>query len=341
MAGLIPLDDKADRVDALIEPYAAPGVPGLSVLVIQQGEKTYERVVGLADVEAGTPATPATNYRLASFTKQFTAMTILMLVDESKLSLESTLTELLPDFPAYGGSITVRHLLTHTSGLIAYENVMPDSTTIPLKDRDVLALMMQQDSTYFPPGSSYRYSNTGYAILAMIVEKTAGLSFADFLKQRIFEPLGMDATVAYEQGISEVSNRAYGHAETDQGIARRDQSLTSSVLGDGGIYSSITDLYKWDQALYTDRLVSRPLLEEAMTGATDTHKAESRYGYGWFIESINGRRLIRHTGTTIGFSTAIERIPELELTVIVLSNRNGNDAHTLARRVLEIYLPEK
>src|SRR5262249_4599443 len=150
-------------------------------------------------------------------------------------------------------------------------------------DLDVLNLLKQQTSTYFPPGSEWRYSNTGYAHLALIVEKASGMRFADFLKKHIFEPLKMTGTVAFEEGISAVRNRAYGYTEHDGHFERTDQSTTSAVLGDGGIYSSVEDLYRWDQALYTTKLVRAATLQAAYTPAVLTGGAKTKYGFGWEI----------------------------------------------------------
>src|SRR6185503_3685881 len=169
--------------------YSAPGAPGASVIVIKDGKVLFKKAYGLANLEKKVAATTSTNYRLASVTKQFTAMAIMILAERQKLSYEDRLSDFFPGFPAYGKQITVRHLLNHTSGLLAYEDVMPDSTTVPLTDNDVLRLMEQQDHTNFPPGSEFRYSNSGYVLLGLIVEKASGISFPDFLRKNIFRPL--------------------------------------------------------------------------------------------------------------------------------------------------------
>src|SRR5438445_8042766 len=187
-------------------------------------------------------------------------MAVMILAERKKLSFDERLTDFFPEFPEYGRQITVRHLLSHNSGLIDYEDLIPKGTEIPVLDRDVLRLLMQQDKTYFPPGTKYKYSNSAYALLALMVEGRSGSTFAQFLKQNIFCALKMAHTLAYEQGLSVIPNRAYGYSPDGAGFKRTDQSLTSSVLGDGGIYSSVADLRKWDQALYTSKLVSPKML---------------------------------------------------------------------------------
>jgi len=334
------LSNKSQNVDALFQEYDRPDSPGASVMVIKDGKILYKKAYGLANLEDKIACTTQTNYRLASVTKQFTAMAIMMLAERQKLSFESKLTDFFPNFPAYGKQITVRHLLNHTSGLIDYEDLIPPETVVPLKDQQVLDLLQQQDSTYFPPGSQFRYSNSGYALLALIVETTSGSSFATFLEKNIFKPLKMKNTVAYEKGISVVHQRAYGYRQQANGFERSDQSLTSSVLGDGGIYSSIEDLYKWDQALYTDKMVNSKTLQQAFTPGVLMNDEGEGYGFGWFIGTYRGLKTVWHYGSTIGFRTAIERFPDQRFTVIVLVNRNEADAHEIARKIVDIYLIE-
>jgi CubicO group peptidase (beta-lactamase class C family) len=326
------------KVDALFEEYNGPGQAGASVLIVRNGRALFKKAYGSANIEDKIAATTRTNYRLASVTKQFTAMSILILVQRNKLSLDDRLTRFFPTFPDYGNRITVKHLLNHTSGLIAYEDLIQPGTTVPLRDEDVLNLLIKQDSTYFEPGTRFRYSNSGYAILALIVEKVTRTSFAAFLKRNIFDLLSMRNTVAYEDGISIVRNRSFGYTRRATGFERTDQSLTSSVLGDGGIYSSVEDLFKWDRALYSERLVKAELLNQAFNPSVATQDSDRSYGFGWFIRTYRGLKILEHSGETIGFRNYIGRVPEKRFTVIVLMNRNGANPTDLARKIIDIYL---
>jgi CubicO group peptidase (beta-lactamase class C family) len=326
------------KVDALFQDFSQAGSPGASVMVIKGGKVVLAKSYGLANVEERIPCGTNTNFRLASVTKQFTAMAVMMLAERKKLSLDDRLTDFLPEFPAYGGRITLRHLLTHTSGLIDYEDVIPKGTEIPVLDRDVLRLLMLQDRTYFPPGTKYRYSNSAYALLALIVEARSGNTFARFLKDNLFRPLKMSNTLAYEPGLSVVTNRAYGYSPDAGGFKRTDQSLTSSVLGDGGIYSSVADLCRWDQALYTDKLVSRKMLKLAFTPGPATEHPDTGYGFGWFIGQYRGLREVWHSGNSVGFTTRIARFPERRFTVIILANRNEAKLAELPHRIADWYL---
>jgi CubicO group peptidase (beta-lactamase class C family) len=315
-------DTLTPKLDALFQDFNQPRSPGASVMVIRDGKIALAKGYGLANVDEKTPCGPDTNFRLASVTKQFTAMSVLILADRKQLSLDESLPAFFPEFPAYGRPVTVRHLLTHTSGLLDYEDLIPKGTEIPVLDRDVLRLLLQQDKTCFPPGTKYRYSNSAYSLLALIVEARSANTFSRFLQENLFRPLKMKHTLAYEQGLSVVPNRAYGYSPEAGGFKRTDQSLTSSVLGDGGIYSSVTDLYQWDQALYTDKLVSRKLLKLAFTPGPATDHPDTGYGFGWFIGQYRGLREIWHSGNSIGFTTRIARFPDKKFTVIILTNRN-------------------
>jgi CubicO group peptidase (beta-lactamase class C family) len=274
------------------------------VLVVRDGRAVVRHAYGFANLEERVRATPATNYRLASITKQFTAAAILAL----KVDL---------DRPVFG-AITIRHLLTHTSGLLDYEDLIPEGTTEQLHDADVLRLLESQKQRYFEPGTDYRYSNSGYALLALIVERESGMEFGAFLREVIFKPLGMDNT-----GVKDIANRAYGYT----GMQRTDQSLTSAVLGDGGVYSSIDDLQKWDAALYDDRFA------EMFVPRTKTDDPNTQYGYGWRITGDS----VWHSGESIGFRNVIVRYPKRRLTVVILTNRNDPEPYPMALQIAESF----
>jgi len=232
-------------------------------------------------------------------------------------------------------------LLNHTSGLIDYEDLIPDTVTVQVLDRDVLAMMKQQDSTYFTPGAQHRYSNTGYALLAMIVEKVSRQSFSQFLHDNIFAPLGMTNTVAYEKGISTVAQRAVGYRVEEGRAVFSDQSVTSAVLGDGGIYTSLTDLFKWDQALSTAKLVKAETLRQAFTPALLNDGTPTDYGFGWRIDEYQGHPRWHHTGSTCGFRNVIQRYPHDQFTVIILTNRAEPEVAPLAEKLTDWFLLDK
>jgi len=358
--------DRRPGTSAIFEKLAADDQPGLAVLVRKDGAIVFERGYGARDLRTRARVDATTNFRLASVTKQFTAMAIMLLVRQGKLRYDDRLTDLLPEFPAYGKAITLRHLLNHTSGLPDYEDLMeaaqrgkPPIWTEEhqIRDQEVLALLGQQTQGRFLPGTSWSYSNSGYVVLGWIVSRVSGSAFGDFLRARIFAPLHMDRTLAYEKGRNRVSNRAFGHTKDADRFRETDQSSTSATLGDGGVYSNLEDLAKWDDALQARRLLGDAEMEPAMTPARLVDGLEPRwpaepsadnlhpgqpvsYGFGWFLDPYQGRPRSWHFGETIGFRTVIERFPADRLTVVILCNRTDLDPQELASKVAAQYLTE-
>ncbi|WP_235577916.1 serine hydrolase domain-containing protein [Pseudoxanthomonas sp. Root630] len=320
-------------IDAWMRDYGGDA-PGASVLVLENGKPAFERSYGMAERETGRHATPATQYRLASISKQFTAACVLLLMEDGVLTLDDPVRRWLPTLPASADAVTLRHLLSHTSGLIDYEDLIPDGQTGQVHDADVLRLLAREDRLYFASGSGYRYSNSGYALLALVVERASGKRFAEFLHARVFSPLGMTQTLAREDDGPAVASRAYGYSLVDGQWRRTDQSTTSAVLGDGGIYSSLTDLARWDAAWYDERLLSaasRALAVRPATATTETDVAH--YGFGWRLQG----RMRWHSGESIGFRNVLLRFPDRHLTVVVLTNRDGPEPYPLARRIAALW----
>jgi CubicO group peptidase (beta-lactamase class C family) len=329
-AGCVP--ESGQSVDQLFADYDSEGMPGASVMVIKDGEPVLTKSYGLASVEQGVPVRPATNFRLASVTKQFTATAILMLVEEGRLNLDDSIRRYFPGFPEFAEAITIRHLLQHTSGIEDYEPLYGNPFPEQILDRGVVEIIGDTEATYFPPGSQYRYSNSAYAILAVLVEDLSGLSFPEFLDARIFAPVGMNNTVAYRKGETSVPNRSYGYTVNGRLVEDADQSAWSAVLGDGGIYSSVEDLARWDAALYDNSLLSPETWAAAWTPGLEN------YGFGWRIDEYRGKRRQHHSGSTSGFRNFMQRFPDERLTVIVLTNRAEPDVASLAERVADLYL---
>ena len=300
---------------------ALPEHIGAAVLVIDKGEVIFREAFGLADVENNTPVSPQTNFRIASVTKQFTATAIMLLVDRDRVSLDDTLDQYFPGFPDYGQRITVRHLLNHTSGLPDYEDLIPEDTTLQVYDRDALKIMLDTDRPLFEPGSRYKYSNTGYALLTLIVEQTAEQPFQDFVRDRIFKPCRMERSVVFVHGLNEVPHRAFGHTKKDGAWVRDDQSVTSAVLGDGGVYSSIDDLARWVRALHAERLLTSKSYK-AMYTPPKIDDGNTVYGFGWRIDTYKGETRYHHTGSTRGFTLCLQRFPDRNAAVIVLINNS-------------------
>ena len=326
----------AQVIDGLFAQYNRPSVPGAAVAVIHHGRLAFIRTYGLADLETKTPVSERTNFRLASLTKPFSAMAVMLLVRDGRLRLDTRVADIVRDFPAYGREIRIRHLLTHTSGLRAYEDFLPKSPTRHLSDHDVIKLLRRTDRLLFRPGSAFRYGDSAYAVLAIVVQTVSGRPFAAFLRDRIFSPAGMTSTVAWTSGASTIHHRALGYAATSSGFRVADQSVTSTVLGDGGVYSSVRDLVAWDRALDERTLVGTRLQQLAWTPASLDDGTKTRYGFGWFIERDRHGTRVYHRGDTSGFSNFIVKYPERKTTLIVLTNRQGGAAADIAASIMAL-----
>lgn len=326
--------DDVRAVDSLFAAYTGTAVPGASVIVIQDGQVVVRRAYGMADLERRVAATPETDYRLASVSKQFTAMAVMLLAKDGKLRFDQPIRDFLAELPPATRAVTVRHLLNHTSGLWDYEALIPESRTEQLTDDDVLTLVASKDSLSTPAGMAYCYSNSGYVLLGMIVARVSGMAFPEFLRTRIFGPLGMRSSAAHVEGRDTVPNRAYGYSPRGGAFAQTDQSVTSATLGDGGIYSNVDDLARWDRSLSDATLIDRGSLAEATTPPV-LPGGPSEYGFGWFIDTYRGEKRWRHTGETSGFRNAILRFPDRRLTIVILTNRSSGEPQAIAERIAD------
>lgn len=355
-----------DKIDSVFAEVTQKDAPGLAALVRKDGKTVFEKGYGVRELRTRAGIDAHTNFRLASFTKQFTAMAIMLLVHDGKLRYDDKLTQVFPEFPAYGKHITIRNLLNHTSGLPDYEDLMDAqekakgpiwTSEHQIQDEGVLQLLEKESKGFFAPGTGWAYSNSGYVVLGLVVAKVAGKPFGDFLAERIFAPLHMDHTLMYVKGKNEVTTRAYGHTrEKETGIFKEtDQSPTSATQGDGGIYTSLEDLVKWDDALRNHTLLSTEEMKPGLTEAKLADGSVTRwpdpphgdngspgkpvsYGFGWFVDPYEGHPRMWHTGGTMGFVTVIERFTADNLTIIVLCNRTDVDPAKLGLKVADLYL---
>ena len=359
-------DRREAEIAAIVGGRVRDGEPGIAVLVRQDGKTVFSRGYGLRSLRSRERVDAGTGFRLASMTKAFTAMAVMLLVRDGKLRYEDALSDVLPAFPAYGRAITLRHLLTHTSGLPDYEDLMDAAergrapfwtAERQIHDDEVLTLLRGETKGRFPPGTSWAYSNSGYVVLGLVVARVSGKPFGDFLHQRIFAPLRMEATLAYEKGRNEIRRRAFGHRREGDVFREADQSPTSATLGDGGVYSTLDDLARWDEALRVNELLSPAWMKPALTPATLADGLKPRwpagspggdnldpggpvsYGFGWFLDPWHGRPRMWHHGETQGFRSAIERFPDERLTVAVLANRDDLDVRALALEIASSRLP--
>jgi CubicO group peptidase (beta-lactamase class C family) len=314
------------RLDAFF--HTLPSTqPGFALSIEKNGKTLYQNAVGIADTRTNTPIDPQTNFRMASVTKQFTAMGILLLEKDGALSVDDPLSRWLPELPkGVGHHVHIRHLLTHSSGILDYESLIPPDQSGQLLDADVLKLLAPYDSTYFPPGSRFRYSNSGFCLLALIIERASRQSYARYLQQHIFLPLHMDSSAVYE-AEKYIPLRAMGYSRDSMGnLIPSDQSMTSATKGDGGVYTSLSDYTKWINALRQNRLIDLPAALHRLRFPIATAKY---YAAGWFINTSDPP-LLFHSGSTCGFNNYVIRIPRDSWNIVCFSNMADNRANFAA-----------
>lgn len=298
-----------------------------TVLVARRGMIIYRKAYGYADFRDKSPLTEATPFQLASISKTFTATAVLLLQEEGKLHIDDPIVKHIPEFPY--PQMTIRHMLNHTSGIQNYmwlvEHQWKKGT--PPNNEDILQLFIRhQRPVDFAAGARFAYSNTGYAFLALVVERVSGSDFASFLKDRIFEPLEMHNTFAFNPYNMNLlpPERALGFTPGRRSFRLYNDLRHDGVLGDKGIYSSVDDLYKWDQAIYRHALLSPGTWDEAFQPATLRNMRTVDYGYGWRLQTFLDGRVVHHPGRWNGFRTSFKRFVDNQATLILLSNDGRN-----------------
>ena len=329
-----------DKITTKVDDYmkAVLQVDGFSgtILIARDGKPIVNKGYGMANIELSVPNAPEKIFRLGSITKQFTGMAITMLQERGKLKVRNPMCNYIADCPDIWKPITIKHLLNHTSGLTNYTG-FPDfaKTTIMPITPTKMADRLKKEKLEFTPGEKMAYSNSGYFMLGAIIEKVSGKTYADFLQQNIFTPLAMKDT-GYDDPLRIIPNRAAGYQKQAGKVINAAYMDMSVPYAAGSLYSTTGDLLKWDQALYTEKLVSKKSLDEIFT----PWKGDAGYGYGWGMAKQFGRRSISHGGGIYGFATQIARYPDDRVTVIVLSNIQGAPAGQIANNLAAIVFGE-
>ena len=311
-------------------------IPGLAVTVVRGGKQIRTVALGMGNLELQSPVTADSRFEIGSITKQFTAAGILLLVQDGKLGLEDKLRQHLQETPAAWSNVTVRHLLTHTSGIRTYTGLNGFELTKHLNQRQFIEAIGAQPMDY-RPGEAWKYCNTGYNLLGYIIENVSGTNYLEFLRQRIFLPVGMTNTTD-RQPSQIITNRVAGYETTNHVLINRDYDLTD-VFSAGELVSTVGDLARWSAALDGDKLLNEESKKAMWTPGQLHNGKETSYGFGWNIRKVAGRSSIGHNGSTSGFSASIQRFPDDDLAVIVLTNTDeqvaGNIALGVARLLLE------
>ena len=336
----------SEKADALLSGLIQTNDPGVAVLVAQDGKILFEKGYGLADLEHHVPVTPQTTFRIASVTKQFTAAAILKLQEEGKLSVNDKLSKYIPDFPR-GDEVTLRQLLNHTSGIHDYIRDPPPIATTT----EAILEEIEKYPYDFDPGTKWNYDDSGYLLLGYIMEKVSGQTYGDFLHENFFQPLGMTNTAVYREHF-DLQQEALGYSLGTNGFERANwPGVDEEPLwfgGDGALYSTVEDLYRWNEGIFNRRVLDAASLKAAFTPvAMEAGQLNSGngYGFGWFVGRYRGLRDISHGGGIPGFSSLLLRLPDAQFTVAVLANaqpgRTNASPESLAFQLVDIYLAAK
>jgi CubicO group peptidase (beta-lactamase class C family)/alpha-L-fucosidase len=328
------------RTDSLMSSIYKNENPGAAIAVVKNGSVVFKRGYGVRDIENRVRITPSTNFNICSMTKQFTAYAILQLQRAGKLSLDDKLSRFFPDFaPAVANAVTVRQLLTHSSGIKEHYSYVNKTQYKEFWDKDVLRTLSSVDSVNFPSGSRYRYSNAAFCLLSQIIEKVSGESYPGYICKHLFLPLKMTRSNVIQPEFA-IADRAIGYEFEKDSIRKSDaqESLFFSTMGDGGVYTSIDDYLKWITAIQKKRVLDPLLVKEAQSAQFPIDSARNlSYGFGWFVAGSGDSRVVYHTGSNGGFRTIVFTKPSAKYALVIFSNRTGVDLDDLIRSINRIY----
>lgn len=333
----------AKQVDELFAAWSKPDHPGCAVGVVRNGKMLYSHGYGLSDIEHDAPITPATVFHVASVSKQFTAMAIHLLAQDGKLALDDDIRKYLPELHDFGKTITIRHLLHHTSGLRDQWELLALAgwrLSDVITEQDILDLVWRQQELNFAPGAEHLYSNTGYTLLAVIVHRVSGKTLREFTDERMFKPLGMTHTHFHEEYSSLVKNRAFSYIPLpgpgESGY--RSIALSYSNVGATSLFTTVEDLARWDENFYTGQVGGKDLLASMQVKGVLNDGSEIAYASGLVIGDYRGAKVVEHSGGDAGFRTQLTRFPDQHFSAIVLCNAGEANTTLLSRKVADIYL---
>lgn len=329
-----PGQDITSFIDSLMNASFKPNAPGAVILVAKDGVPVFRKAYGLANVELNVPNQPEYLFAIASMTKQFTAVCILQLVQQGKLSLQDDIRKYLPEFNTHGRVITIEHLLTHTSGIPNWE-AKPEyeqRKALEQSQEEMLAFVMK-DPLLFEPGSDFSYNDTGYYLVGLIIERVSGMRYGEYLQKNIFQPCGMKtSTVATREKAIPLFVTGYSAAR-DTVFRQAEYFSWKWNQGLGNMLTNVDDMLRWDEALYTDKLVRRDLVGKAWSSFVLADGRETNYGYGWDLSKYQDTEIISHAGGMPGFASFAVRIPSQHIFIVVLSNNAGGPAAIPAGRI--------
>jgi CubicO group peptidase (beta-lactamase class C family) len=334
-----------DTIDELFSVWNKPDSPGCALAVFKDGQILYQRGYGMADLERNVPISPASVFDIGSTGKQFTAMLLAILVGQNLLSLDDSVQKYLPELPAYGQPVTIRHLIHHTSGLRDYTTLMYLSDMHFENfyyEEELLDLIFRQKELNFRPGDEFLYSNTGYFLLGVIARRVTDKSFPQLIREHILEPLGMQATDFNDDVKRIVKNRALGYSSQGGDGFSTDMSFCGGY-GDGAIITTVGDLFLWDQNFYDNKLGGggQEPIQHLLTPGELNSGEKLDYAFGLFVNEYRGLRMVSHGGAWAGYRAELIRFPDKKLSVACLANLTGISPSRLARQVADLYLADQ
>jgi CubicO group peptidase (beta-lactamase class C family) len=336
-----PFDDElARKVDAFLSQWDKNDMPGCAVGVVKDGKLVYKRGFGMANLDYDVPNTPSTRFNLASVSKPFTAFSIALLAQQGKLSLDDDIRKYVPEIPKYDDTITIRHLIHHTSGIREYEALVRFGglgTDNDYDDKDILNMLARQKNISFKPGSKHQYSNSNYHLLGIIVARVSGKSLRAFAEENIFKPLGMKNTLYFDNRFEVVKNRAHGYM-VGPGNSIRARSSLFDLVGGGGVLTTVEDLYLWTQNFYEPKVGNKELISLLTTPGTLNGGEKMNYAFGMWRGEYKGLSIIRHSGNMSGYRAQILSFPEQQFTAIALSNNSAILPSVIVNKLADIYL---
>jgi len=337
------MESLTDKVDRLFAEWDRLDSPGLALAIIKNSKLIYKQGYGTANLEHNIPISSTTVFRLGSTSKQFTATSIILLAEQGKISLDDDIHKYLPEMQKYETHITIRHLIHHTSGIRDYLKLMElagMSDADYYTDDEVIKMVAQQKKLNFKPGDEYLYSNSGYFLLSIIVKRAIGKSLREFAEENIFNPLGMKNTHFHDDHTMIVKNRAVGYSHKKDGCYRINMT-TLDLVGDGGVFTTLEDLFLWDQNFYHNKIGGKNLINQLLTPGTLNNGEKLNYAFGLRVSDYRGLKMISHAGRFAGFKAQMIRFPEQKFSVICLANLSTINPTKLCKQVTDLYLAEQ
>lgn len=331
------------KIDSLLNNTYPDSLPGISIAVLQQGKTVFKKSYGVSNTTTKNKLTDSSNFNICSLTKQFTAIAILQLQQKHLLSLSDKLSKFFPDMnKKVADIITVQQLLTHTSGIQDHYSYINTTNLQHAHNNDVYNAIKNTDTTYFTPGTKFRYSNTAYCLLALIIEKLSGMSYNDYMAANVFKPAGMQHTMLWNENATIPNEVTAYERDSIHNMIRSGpaENIFFSTEGDGGIYTSVDDYIQWFTALQTANMFDKKIIDEARSIQFSINKnSKTGYGFGWFVDEQDAQRKVYHSGDNGGFKTYSFSIPSLNYLVVIFANRNDVNVEQIIQQIVNMQFP--